>query len=172
MKKLFKINSILVLVFAMTTLSSLAGGENPVVMPAPQEGNQLLIEGKILGDYKADITVFYFDVESCTWIKYEKHTNVKKYNLMLNPETSYQLWYKTSNGLMKVLYVNGGMPGVWEAEINIDFERSEQLFANLFQYQNPEEFLGNYYKVEPLDVVESEQVTEKIENSCLLVQTE
>jgi hypothetical protein len=172
MKKLFSINSIIAVLFCLATTVSFASVYDPsdLIPASPGENNALTITGDVFGDYKVDINVFYFDDSECLWVKYESHNAKKRYSITLNPETDYQIWYQAPAGHLKILYVDKGSAGVWDAEIDINFEDMKSIFAHMYQMGAPDDpFFGKSlmrYHISPADVPDSEEIISSMESSC------
>ena len=165
MKKLFNINSILVMCLCMIT--SLASAGIDPASPAPEKDNILSIKGVILNDVKATITTFYWDDIDCAWFKYEKLITKNSYSVMLNPVTDYQIWYQDEAGHIKVVYIAKGESGVWMTKVNINFEAETDLYAYMYQVKPVESFHNEYYALEGIGLSRSEEIVNCMENPCI-----
>jgi len=166
MKKLFTINSILIMSLLMITSAVSAGNTEPT-SPAPNKDNILIVKGNILNDVKATITSFYYDDIDCAWHKYETVTSKNKYSMLLNPLTDYQIWYQDEAGHTKIMYIEKGESGIWQCQVHLDFEAKTELFAYMYQFAVTENFYDKYYAVEGIDLRQSEEIVANMENPCI-----
>jgi hypothetical protein len=105
---------------------------NPPASPFSME-NMLILEGVSLTKEKMNVRLFQYDTVNCNWIQIESHLNKKRYELLLNPTESYQVWFQGSGGYLKILYVDPGQSGRWIANMNINFDQTSLAFAHLYQ---------------------------------------
>ena len=103
--------------------------------------NMFILHGIIHNNDKADIMVFEYDDVSGEWFKSESLPKSKEYQLMLNPQRAYQVWFSNAKGYTKVLYIDPGDYGNWTSRLNIDF-KTDGAFIHLYQICNPN---GTYY---------------------------
>lgn len=92
----------------------------------------LMLQGEVI-DTKATVIVFQYDKINCHWQRIEEEKNVDYYNIVLDPEEAYQIWFSSNNGFTKILYVDPGDKGLWNIKMNIDFSITNQWYAYLKQ---------------------------------------
>ena len=93
--------------------------------------NYLKMRGKILDNKTADISVFQED--DGDWTEVKTYKSKKHYLLRLNPEENYYVSFISSDGLTKVMYVDGGNIGAWMMHLDIDFKTKSIKHARVFQ---------------------------------------
>lgn len=120
MKKLLSIVAIL-----FATSLAMAGND-------PAENNVLVLTGQILWKEKATIMLFEYDAQSDEWFKLEHLSKARQYEFVMNPTSAYQVWFQ-SEKYTKILYISPGDPGMWIAQMNIDFSKEWQLYGHLYQ---------------------------------------
>ena len=106
--------------------------------PAISQTNMLILHGVIHNNQKATILVFEYDEEANEWFKSQEMKDTKDYQVMLNPTTAYQIWYMSPEGGTKIMYIDKGDEGRWEATVNIDFSLRTRLFSHMYQFCNHE----------------------------------
>jgi hypothetical protein len=153
MKNLSNINLFLVIALVLTSFGSYSMNEPTI--PAPEKDNILVVKGEILNNVETTISVFYLDKEDGNWVLYETSKTKKKYSLMLNSKTHYQVWYQGENGYTKQLFIEGGESGIWQMNLIINYDALEDLYAYAYQFNPSESFYTSYYKIEGIDLEEA-----------------
>ncbi len=97
----------------------------------PHQQNYLLLKGKVLRGYTAEIAVFqYFDSTSTLVYLKKNKTN---YSLVLNPQLNYQIFFLSNDAQIKVLHIDAGEEGIWVKEVDVDFDLTNIKHAKIYQ---------------------------------------
>lgn len=126
--------------FVLALLPTVAGA---TTNPTP-EGNYLILHGDISINDKTTIMVFQYDTASCEWQRTEQQTIRKSYELLLDPMTAYQIWFQSPNGYSRIVYIDPGDPGIWNARLSINFDPESLAFIHMYQTCS-EQNLGKYH---------------------------
>lgn len=111
--------------------------------PTP-ESNYLTLSGDISITEKTQVSVFIYDTTECRWTMIEQQVVKRNYELLLSPTESYQIWFQSSNGYSRIVYVDPGDPGIWQARLSINFDPKSLAFIHMYQTCS-EQGLGRYY---------------------------
>ena len=166
MKKLFKINSILIMSLCMITFAVSAKNTDPKT-PKPSKDNILIVKGDIFNDATVSIIAFYYDNDNCSWHKYTETSGKNRYSIILDPTLDYQIWYQDSDFHKKIVYIEKGSEGIWQCKVHLNFEIKTELFAHVYQSTITGDFYNKYYTVEGIGFKESERVASCMENPCI-----
>ena len=128
MKKYYLLSFIL-LTFSVISCASPIGNDD-------NQESFLILEGNVLNKEKANIYLFVYDTTICDWQQIEVNKNAKKYSFVLDPTETYQIWFMSDSGYNKILYVDSGDQGLWTANMDINFDKTYQSYAHLYQTCN------------------------------------
>jgi hypothetical protein len=108
------------------------------------ESSYLFMSGDISIKEKTTIMVFIYDTVECNWSMIEKQEVKKNYELLLIPTESYQVWFQSPNGYSRIVYIDPGDAGTWNARLSINFDPESLAFIHMYQTCS-EQGLGRYY---------------------------
>jgi hypothetical protein len=111
--------------------------------PTP-ENNYLILKGFLPLKEKTTVLVFEHDTTTCSWNRIEQQTTKKSYELLLNPQKAYQIWFQAPGGYLRIVYIDPGDAGMWHAHLSINFNPESLAFIHLYQTCSEQE-LGVYY---------------------------
>lgn len=135
-----KINALLLTVFItvfflVITIGSVSGQSVKL-----DQQNCLILKGKILNGYTAEIAVFQYFYNTGKWVMMYSKKNKTRYSLQVNPQLNYQIFFLGNNGEVKVLHIDAGNKGMWEKEVDIDFDLSNLKHAKMYQIPNKKDY--------------------------------
>jgi len=111
-------------------------GLNYVNAQETTQENYLKVQGKILGDYTANIQVWENNPKEGAWQKIYEKSDKSKYSVRLNPQLEYQIYFISNLGRVKTIYVDAGEAGPWLMKLNINFDALSTNYAKIYQDPN------------------------------------
>jgi hypothetical protein len=119
--------------FVLFLVAMLSFNLSATTDPTP-EASFLILHGELhaTDKQKIHISLFAFDTTDCVWYQVEIQEERKEYELLLDPTQPYQVWFQAPGGYTKILYVDAGDPGRWQARMDIKFD-SGLAFAHMYQ---------------------------------------
>ena len=131
MFKFFKnINSLLTVLLIITFIGIITTDS---VLGQTNQQNCLKIKGKIINGYTAEIAAFQYSDNTSKWVMIYSKKNKTNYSLVLNPQLNYQIFFLSNNGQVKVLHIDAGDKGMWEKEVDVDFDKAYIKHAKIYQ---------------------------------------
>lgn len=115
------------MLFSMTLVLS-----SSVVEAQSTQLNYLKLKGKILNNHISDIAVYQYS-DSEEWVKIDEVKNRTKFKIRLDPQHNYQVKFTNATGIEKVMEVCAGDYGRWIMYLDINFNKKELNYAQIYQ---------------------------------------
>lgn len=93
-----------------------------------------------------------------------KKKNKTNYSLVLNPQLNYQIFFLSNNGQVKVIHIDAGDKGMWEKEVDVDFDKAYIKHAKIYQA-----YKKNDYSIVMVsnDYVNKNQMIKRVEQKII-----
>ena len=128
----FTIQFIMLMIGFTILIGSASGQSNPQ--------NYLLLKGKVLNGYTAEIAAFQYFDDTGKWDMIYSKKNKTYYSFLLNPQQNYQIFFLSNDGQVKVLHIDAGNKGMWEKEVDVDFDKVNIKHAKIYQALSRSEY--------------------------------
>jgi len=107
---------------------------------AQEPTDYLKVKGKVIGSNATDVQVFEYDDVECKWVQTYEKERKSSYSLRLATDKEYQIFFTASNGAIKTIHIHSGEPGLWVKMLDIDFEKTSNLKAMMYQNEDKDDY--------------------------------